>query len=340
MPYLIDGHNLIAYLPDLDLADPDDEAKLVLKLRGFCAKYRKRCIVVFDHGLPGGQSTLSTPSVAVIFAAYERSNADAVLRERINNTKDFRGWIVVSSDQQVLDAAEQRGMRGMRSSEFANRLKNEPVEFDASTAANLRVPETEVTEWLQHFREPDAESSSSTRVTPRKDVPEEPTTPDAAPSRSRSELPPIHKSRVDDVDHWLNVFGDEDAERKPTDRAPKLRPRNAPPEAPKKTEAPVKRDKSGMPLFDGQQKEDAALSKNTVDAWMDFFGDVDNSRQPTDPAFQRDDPHKQGRYKNQDGKRAPIVHKRMATAVDLHLSSGEVDAWLDVFGYSEDTSDE
>ena len=54
MPYLIDGHNLIACLPDIDLDDPNDEARLVNRLKGFAAKARSKCIVVFDHGLPGG----------------------------------------------------------------------------------------------------------------------------------------------------------------------------------------------------------------------------------------------------------------------------------------------
>ena len=42
MPYLIDGHNLIAKLPDIDIADPNDEAKLVTRLRGFAAKTSKQ----------------------------------------------------------------------------------------------------------------------------------------------------------------------------------------------------------------------------------------------------------------------------------------------------------
>ncbi len=32
MHYLIDGHNLIAQISDISLDDPDDEAKLVLRL--------------------------------------------------------------------------------------------------------------------------------------------------------------------------------------------------------------------------------------------------------------------------------------------------------------------
>ena len=57
MPLLIDGHNLIGrgQLPGLRLDDPDDEAKLVTRLRAYCARARKRATVVFDRGLPGGR---------------------------------------------------------------------------------------------------------------------------------------------------------------------------------------------------------------------------------------------------------------------------------------------
>ena len=56
MPLLIDGHNLIGRLPDLRLDDPQDEAKLVARLRVYHARTGKRVTVVFDRGLPGGRS--------------------------------------------------------------------------------------------------------------------------------------------------------------------------------------------------------------------------------------------------------------------------------------------
>jgi hypothetical protein len=52
MPYLIDGHNLIHYMDDIRLGDPNDEAELVIKLRGFCARRKKKAVVIFDQGLP------------------------------------------------------------------------------------------------------------------------------------------------------------------------------------------------------------------------------------------------------------------------------------------------
>lgn len=78
MPVLIDGHNLIAHMPNLRPDDPDDEVKLVLRLRACNAHTRKKVTVVFDHGLPGGRSRELTGLVRVIFAGAHTLGADLV----------------------------------------------------------------------------------------------------------------------------------------------------------------------------------------------------------------------------------------------------------------------
>ncbi|MCQ3931065.1 MAG: hypothetical protein DPW16_11455 [Chloroflexi bacterium] len=159
MPYLIDGHNLIAQMPDLKLDDPDDEAKLVLKLRSFSSRVGKRVVVVFDHGLPGEVSTrLSTHSVIVKFAS-EHSSADAVMRDIIRRTEDPASWIVVSSDSEVTDIAKIVGMRCITAHDFAPQLKATPkvnpkikaAQQAVSKKANPRLSPKEVEDWMALF---------------------------------------------------------------------------------------------------------------------------------------------------------------------------------------------
>src|SRR5215207_7211315 len=130
MPYLIDGHNLIAHMPDISLSDPDDEGKLVVRLRGFAAARRKQCIVVFDHGLPGGKSPMSNDTVKVVFATAYHSTADRILMERIRNTPDAGNWTVVTSDNEILAAAREKGMKGMRSADFVALMPNPQAKPD------------------------------------------------------------------------------------------------------------------------------------------------------------------------------------------------------------------
>ena len=151
MPYIIDGHNLIGQLPDISLDDPNDEALLVQKLAGFVARTNKRCVVIFDHGLPGGKSRMSTRAVQVVFAS-QRSSADRVMMERINKIKDPRNWVAVTSDNDVQDAAKMRKMQVMRSQDFAVILESPPPpDIDEGEAANVNLSADEVDEWLDFF---------------------------------------------------------------------------------------------------------------------------------------------------------------------------------------------
>lgn len=155
MPYLIDGHNVIGQMPDIALDDPNDEAMLVQKLIAFNARTRKKVIVVFDHGVPGGVSRMSTKQVQVVFAP-QRSSADLVMIERIGKAPDKAQWTVVTSDRRVVEAARRNRMTTMPSDEFAALLlspapKAAPVEPDPGEAADVRLSDDEVDEWLRQF---------------------------------------------------------------------------------------------------------------------------------------------------------------------------------------------
>jgi predicted RNA-binding protein with PIN domain len=152
MPLLIDGHNLIGRgrLPDLRLDDPDDEAKLVVRLRGYCSRTGKRVTVVFDHGLPGGRSwELSGGGVDVVFASAGHT-ADGILRERIRRARDPRGLTVVTSDRQIIATARARGARVTRSEEFAAQLRASRM-VEVEDKKDVRLSAEEVEEWLSVF---------------------------------------------------------------------------------------------------------------------------------------------------------------------------------------------
>lgn len=152
MPYLIDGHNLIGQLSDISLDDPNDEALLVQKLSGFAARTKQKCVVVFDHGLPGGASRLSNRNVKVIFASSP-SNADQIIIRRIRNERTPTAWIVVSSDNEVLNMARRHKMRAIRASDFIQLLRRPtpPPQPDVGEAADVQLSPSEIEQWLAEF---------------------------------------------------------------------------------------------------------------------------------------------------------------------------------------------
>jgi predicted RNA-binding protein with PIN domain len=151
---LIDGHNLIGQTPGLSLADPNDEQKLVVMLRKYAARKNARIVVVFDSGNPGGKSKeLSGGNVTAIFAG-SHTIADRILMERIRELKSSGDWIVVSSDREVQQAAQQRKMNVWNSAEFARRMGAAPQrEIEPPEPKDSGLTKSEVDEWLRLFKQ-------------------------------------------------------------------------------------------------------------------------------------------------------------------------------------------
>jgi hypothetical protein len=149
---LIDGHNLIGRMPDIELSDPDDEARLVTRLRRHAARTGRKLTVVFDAGEPAGRSSrLSGGGVEVFFAPAGRS-ADSLIIKRIRRVQDRQGWLVISSDRAILEAAEQHRVRTRRSEEFAAELSPpQPPQDRRADPREVAPSEAEVEAWLREF---------------------------------------------------------------------------------------------------------------------------------------------------------------------------------------------
>ena len=200
MHYLIDGHNLIARVPGLSLADPDDEVKLLQLLKRWAAAdTRRKVTVIFDKGLPGGEAKhLSGGGVRAIFAPDNRS-ADSVIMRRIEGIEDPAQHTVVSSDGAILRAAQRRRVPTQRSEAFAAAMVNERTfPSTARPAADPRdnpsISPNEVSEWLELFG-PEPETKPTRPARP------------AAPSAATPAQKKPKKDEDDDLDEWFRLFG-------------------------------------------------------------------------------------------------------------------------------------
>ncbi len=286
MPYLVDGHNVIAVLQDITLDDPHDEAKLVMKLRAWTARVRRKAIVVFDGGVPGGPSaTLSTADVRVIFAARHHTTADRIIHERLSALPDAPNWTVVSSDHEVLDRARAIGARTLTAQQFADDLDRPPGSAKEKPDS---VSPAEVLAWLEVFQEVEESQEVSTPGAQAR-APKVERQPDARPHRppqAEPAEPPPRSTRTiaeqmgmslrplprppkpvgkpdrvseDEIEDWLHVFQDDPESHIPPPKLP--RPRSeAPDSAPVRPEQPAVR-KTGT------------LSAGEVEAWLAVFND-------------------------------------------------------------------
>jgi predicted RNA-binding protein with PIN domain len=210
MHYLIDGHNLIAKIPDIDLNDPNDEVELILRLKSWAAASPKRKVTVyFDGGLPGGiEQRLSTSDIKVIFAPEGRT-ADSLIIKRIRKIKNPPEYTLVSSDQQIITAAQKRHLRHLRSEAFAQKMGQEKRKRTAppppsSETDDPHNSEREVAEWLELFG-PEPKTTKKPRPPRRK---KKQSRPKPKSRRSMQELKRADKKLDDDeLSEWLDLFG-------------------------------------------------------------------------------------------------------------------------------------
>jgi predicted RNA-binding protein with PIN domain len=153
MPILIDGHNLIGQMPDIDLSDPDDEEKLVAKLRRYAARKRgRKIVVVFDGGVYGHPDNLNGYGVETRFIKPPH-NADQELIRQIRAIRRRDEWLVVSSDRAVVREAQARGIPVISAQEFARRLQqlDQPRINARDKRGDRPLSKAEIEDWLRFF---------------------------------------------------------------------------------------------------------------------------------------------------------------------------------------------
>jgi hypothetical protein len=286
MHYLIDGHNLIAKLPDVDLADPDDEIELIIRLRNWAAESKRRqATVVFDRGAIGGVAhRLSSREITVIFAPPGKT-ADDLLIRRLKRLKNPKRYTLVSGDREIIDAARRARIKFMRSESFIERMglapemppeeEIEDVEPEPDPRQDPQLSEEEIQEWLDLFGPaPERKKRPSPplpgrRQTPsppqekpkkKKAPPRRPRTPEEFIANARSEDPQVDEAEIAE---WMDLFGPA-PQRTPEEKK----------ESKKKQRALTKKEKKKKPgrlptLKEGERK----LSEEEVDAWLELFAE-------------------------------------------------------------------
>jgi uncharacterized protein len=154
MAYIIDGHNLIGVLPDIHLADPDDEARLLLRLRTFRARAGTGpMIVFFDSGPgasdisspitgsgPGRQAAASRPEPTARFAEPGQTADDAIVAFLRGATEPGQ-YAVVTDDLELTRRVQALGASVIRARDFAARLTERKPRSGRRTGRAGTMPE-------------------------------------------------------------------------------------------------------------------------------------------------------------------------------------------------------
>jgi len=122
MAYLIDGNNLMGQADPYFRYDPGSRGKIIARLLLFQKITRSRIFLVFDGGPPLGELRFKlNPKFTVLFPESGQS-ADQLMEELINQKKDRRYFLLVSSDKTLREIARSKGTRSMTTQEFLKLL--------------------------------------------------------------------------------------------------------------------------------------------------------------------------------------------------------------------------
>lgn len=141
MALVIDGHNLIGVLPDIQLDEPDDEARLLARLRGYRSHSGQNLIVFFDSGdLPGNTPHTSSPGVTVRFSGRGQSADDAIV-DFLRAAAQPGQYAVVTNDADLTWRARAVGASTIRASDFIAKLGRPPARAQPEVASTEPTPD-------------------------------------------------------------------------------------------------------------------------------------------------------------------------------------------------------
>lgn len=268
MNYLIDGHNLIGKMDGIKLSDPDDEAKLVLRLLNWTAVGKnRRAIVVFDGGVHGvNWSNLASERLRVVFVPRGRTADDWLIRFMRQEVKNVREFHLISSDNAIIKQAENRRIAFTKSEKFAAEMAQERGEMTRMGQEEARKPvdkpvlnEAQVDAWLHLFGgEPEL------KIKPYAPKPtEQPVVEQTAELSEQPTAPGLLSPR--EVSEWLDLFGGEPD--LVTTRAATTRSKRVLASESAETR-PIKRNPNTPKVED-----DSKVSQDDVDLWFSLFGE-------------------------------------------------------------------
>jgi len=152
MLVLIDGHNLIAKMPNICLDEADDEEKLILSLRRYRARTGREVTVFFDAGLSFNLANKRTYGGLTVHYAPQGTPADNLIVRQLYRIKNPQQTLVVSSDRAIQRAARRVGAEIISSADFA--LVLTPAEDDEPDSEDdVALSEDEVEAWLRLFNQ-------------------------------------------------------------------------------------------------------------------------------------------------------------------------------------------
>lgn len=152
--FILDGYNLIHAMPALKktLAHDAQSARemLIHSVARLTHRKKFRCTIVFD-GSPPSNAVKQSPNAPIHVVYSSPQNADAKIKQMIEQSKHRSLLVIVSSDREILNFAKVCSCQTHTSKHFANLLSQTN---DVSTEkSDTPLSQSQIDEWLKIFGE-------------------------------------------------------------------------------------------------------------------------------------------------------------------------------------------
>ena len=150
MPYLVDGNNVMAQRVGWHRDKPKARRGLMDELALFARARQARVAVVFDGAPEQHFGDGASYKGVRVFYAERGSNADERIKQMVENSRERRTLMVVTSDRQLADYVRRCGAKVIRSGEFRKKMEEVAEGGSQQNGSDLPV-EGELSEWMRYF---------------------------------------------------------------------------------------------------------------------------------------------------------------------------------------------
>ena len=152
MNLIIDGHNLIPYVPGINLGDVDDEMALIKRLVAYCQVQKASIDVFFDQAAQGRHGTRSFGAVRAHFVHKDKTADQAIIALLHRLGKNAWNYQVVTSDRMVIAAVHSMHAGHMSSAGFAAQMIKAAETAAEQGEVEPEITSDEVDEWEKIFK--------------------------------------------------------------------------------------------------------------------------------------------------------------------------------------------
>ena len=152
MSYLIDGNNVMGQRVGWHRDKPRARRGLLEELAQFAAGGRARVAVVFDGAPDEHFADGSSYKGVRVYYAARGSDADERIKALVEESRERRTLVVVTSDRALAEYVRRCGAQVLRAGEFRRRMEAAEAERAAGRAAVDAPPIEESSErWMRYF---------------------------------------------------------------------------------------------------------------------------------------------------------------------------------------------